>query len=170
MEVDELTHLVSELVELATDRSGDAEPIETVDLATLAGEVVEPGPPADRSGDHAHGDGSGRRRSARPRRSPARSRTSSTTRASTATGRSTSWSTVDRLEVRDRGPGIPDADRPHVFDRFYRSMTARTGPDRDWDCRSSQQAVDRHGGRVWATDRTDPDPDGHLGAAVGFSL
>ena len=32
------------------------------------------------------------------------------------------------LTVRDRGPGIPEADLPHVFDRFYRSSTARRTP------------------------------------------
>ena len=33
-----------------------------------------------------------------------------------------------RLEVRDHGPGIPADDLPHVFDRFYRSVGARTEP------------------------------------------
>ena len=32
------------------------------------------------------------------------------------------------LSVRDHGPGIPAADRPHVFDRFYRGATARGRP------------------------------------------
>jgi signal transduction histidine kinase len=29
------------------------------------------------------------------------------------------------IEVRDSGPGIPDSVRPHVFERFYKSDTAR---------------------------------------------
>ena len=78
--------------------------------------------------------------------------------------------TGTRVEVRDRGPGIAADDRAHVFDRFYRSVTARTEPGSGLGLAIVQQAVQRHGGTVWAADRTDPDPDGHLGAAVGFDL
>jgi two-component system, OmpR family, sensor kinase len=31
------------------------------------------------------------------------------------------------VDVTDTGPGIPEADRPHVFDRFYRVAHTRTG-------------------------------------------
>src|SRR4029450_2332955 len=32
------------------------------------------------------------------------------------------------VSVRDHGPGIDEADMPYVFDRFYRSASARTLP------------------------------------------
>jgi two-component system sensor histidine kinase MprB len=169
MEVEELTHLVSELVELATDRSTDEEPIESIDLASLARDVVT-------------------RAQRRTGREITLTETDpvvldlhpgAITRAiSNLVDNACKYSdgpvevVVDgaRLEVRDRGPGIPEADRPHVFDRFYRSVTARTEPGSGLGLAIVEQAVTRHGGRVWATDRTDPDEHGHLGAAVGFEL
>jgi two-component system sensor histidine kinase MprB len=33
-----------------------------------------------------------------------------------------------QLTVRDHGPGIPADDLPHVFDRFWRSPSARSLP------------------------------------------
>ena len=71
--------------------------------------------------------------------------------------------------MRDRGPGIPADDQAHVFDRFYRSATARTEPGSGLGLAIVKQAVERHGGTVWAANRTDRRRH-HLGAAVGFDL
>lgn len=58
------------------------------------------------------------------------------------------WSMV--LEVADAGPGIGDADLPHVFDRFYRADTSRTMPGSGLGLAIVRQAAVRHGGAVWA--------------------
>jgi two-component system, OmpR family, sensor histidine kinase MprB len=52
------------------------------------------------------------------------------------------------LTVRDRGPGIPGADLPHVFDRFYRAAAARALPGSGLGLAIVKQTVDDHGGSV----------------------
>lgn len=50
------------------------------------------------------------------------------------------------LTVTDQGPGINDADLPHVFERFYRSTEARMMPGSGLGLAIVKQAADRHGG------------------------
>jgi two-component system, OmpR family, sensor histidine kinase MprB len=52
------------------------------------------------------------------------------------------------LTVRDHGPGIADADQPHIFDRFYRAATARALPGSGLGLAIVKQTVDDHGGSV----------------------
>jgi two-component system, OmpR family, sensor histidine kinase MprB len=52
------------------------------------------------------------------------------------------------LTVRDHGPGIDDADLPHVFDRFYRAAAARALPGSGLGLAIVKQTVDDHGGSV----------------------
>jgi two-component system sensor histidine kinase MprB len=52
------------------------------------------------------------------------------------------------LSVRDHGPGIPDADRPHVFDRFYRGATARGRPGSGLGLAIVRQVAQTHGGSI----------------------
>ena len=54
------------------------------------------------------------------------------------------------LTVRDEGPGITDHDLPHVFDRFYRSSEARTLPGSGLGLSIVRRAAERHGGTVTA--------------------
>ena len=54
------------------------------------------------------------------------------------------------LTVRDHGPGVDPADRPHVFDRFYRSPHARTMPGSGLGLAIVKQVADSHGGTVTA--------------------
>jgi two-component system sensor histidine kinase MprB len=54
------------------------------------------------------------------------------------------------LHVADEGPGIPAEDLPHVFERFYRSASARSTPGSGLGLAIVRQAAERHGGRVSA--------------------
>jgi two-component system sensor histidine kinase MprB len=54
------------------------------------------------------------------------------------------------LQVADAGPGIKDSDLPHVFDRFYRSDEARTLPGSGLGLAIVKSAAERHGGAVFA--------------------
>ncbi|MCW2880033.1 MAG: Signal transduction histidine kinaselike protein [Sphaerisporangium sp.] len=52
------------------------------------------------------------------------------------------------LTVRDHGPGIPEDELPHVFDRFWRSSTARSMPGSGLGLAIVAQAVRDAGGEV----------------------
>jgi two-component system sensor histidine kinase MprB len=54
------------------------------------------------------------------------------------------------VTVRDHGPGIDDADLPHIFDRFYRSSSARTMPGSGLGLAIVRQVAEAHGGGVVA--------------------
>ena len=54
------------------------------------------------------------------------------------------------LAVRDHGPGIADEDLPHVFDRFYRAPSARGMPGSGLGLAIVRQVADTHGGSVTA--------------------
>jgi two-component system, OmpR family, sensor histidine kinase MprB len=54
------------------------------------------------------------------------------------------------LTVRDRGPGIAPTDLPHVFDRFYRSASARAVPGSGLGLSIVRQVAESHGGTVRA--------------------
>jgi two-component system sensor histidine kinase MprB len=52
------------------------------------------------------------------------------------------------LTVRDQGPGIPEEELPHVFERFWRSTTARSMPGSGLGLAIVAQAVRDAGGEV----------------------
>lgn len=54
------------------------------------------------------------------------------------------------LTVRDHGPGIPEVDLPHVFNRFYRSAEMRDRPGSGLGLAIVAQVAESHGGRVTA--------------------
>ena len=55
------------------------------------------------------------------------------------------------LAVKDQGPGIAPDDLPHVFDRFYRAPSARALPGSGLGLAIVRQVVEAHGGTVQAS-------------------
>lgn len=68
------------------------------------------------------------------------------------------------IVVSDHGSGIADADRPFVFDRFFRASSARSEPGSGLGLAIVRQIAERHGGTVTVGSSVDG------GAAVGFSV
>ena len=167
VDVRELTHLLTELVELATDRANADEPVSPTELTDLAHDVVA------RAGRRA-GRTIGVAIIGAP--GPVAGRPRMLERAvSNLVDNAVKYSPADgpievvvgprSVEVFDRGPGFDATDLPHVFERFYRATTARTAAGSGLGLAIVQQIVERHGGRVWAANRTDGP-----GARVGFEL
>ncbi|MFI6814959.1 ATP-binding protein [Nonomuraea sp. NPDC050328] len=68
------------------------------------------------------------------------------------------------LTVRDHGPGIPDQDMPHVFERFWRSSSARSLPGSGLGLAIVMQAVKEAGGSV----ELENAPDGGVLATISL--
>jgi two-component system sensor histidine kinase MprB len=60
-----------------------------------------------------------------------------------------------RLLVRDRGPGIEPEDLPRVFDRFYRARSARGLPGSGLGLAIVRHVAEAHGGSVTARNAAD---------------
>jgi two-component system sensor histidine kinase MprB len=52
------------------------------------------------------------------------------------------------VTVRDHGPGVPAADQPFIFDRFYRSEASRGHPGSGLGLAIVRQIAENHGGRI----------------------
>jgi two-component system, OmpR family, sensor histidine kinase MprB len=52
------------------------------------------------------------------------------------------------VAVRDHGPGVPAADQPFIFDRFYRSEASRGHPGSGLGLAIVRQIAENHGGRI----------------------
>jgi two-component system sensor histidine kinase MprB len=68
------------------------------------------------------------------------------------------------LTVRDRGPGFREQDLPHVFDRFHRSPDAHSKPGSGLGLAIVRQAAEAHDGFAEAANA----PDGGAILRVGF--
>lgn len=163
-EVEELTELVSEVVDLATDRY-EEEPISDVELLSVVEVVVER---LDRRND--------RTVTLDVDTSVVAGKRAALERAiGNVVSNADKWSPTDgeiavtvvdgTLTVSDSGPGFAEEDIDHVFERFYRSDSARALPGSGLGLSIVEQIVTDHGGVVFARNR----PDGP-GAVVGFTI
>jgi signal transduction histidine kinase len=54
------------------------------------------------------------------------------------------------IRVRDHGPGIPDAERERIFDRFYRRQSAKERvPGSGMGLYIAREIARAHGGDLW---------------------
>jgi two-component system, OmpR family, sensor histidine kinase MprB len=163
-ETRELTDLVNELVELATDRSRD-EPAEDVVLADVAERVTARA--RRRSGREVTVDAD---RSVVVARRAAIERAMSNLVDNALKFQENGSAPVEIVvrdgttTVLDRGPGVLPDDIPHLFDRFYRSMNARSRPGSGLGLSIVRDVAERHGGTVFAR----PRPGG--GSEIGFTI
>jgi two-component system sensor histidine kinase MprB len=151
-QLEELTVLVGDLVDLARPGEQPAEEAEDVRLDQLVAQAVERA--------RGHRDGAVRfRLDASPcvvRGSRARLHRAVSNLLDNAVKWSPPGGAVEvtvregEMAVRDHGPGIPSGDLPHVFDRFYRSPAARGLPGSGLGLAIVRQVADAHGGTVTA--------------------
>ncbi len=70
------------------------------------------------------------------------------------------------LSIRDHGPGFEQADLPYVFERFYRADRARKLPGSGLGLAIVRQAAEAHGGHVEAENA----PDGGARVRISFGV
>jgi two-component system, OmpR family, sensor histidine kinase MprB len=70
-----------------------------------------------------------------------------------------------QLSVRDHGPGFEESDLPYIFDRFYRADAARSLPGSGLGLAIVRQAAEAHGGEVEAANA----PGGGAVVRVSFA-
>jgi two-component system sensor histidine kinase MprB len=144
----ELTGLVGDLVELARERAPASE-LEALDLAALVTVCVA----------RARGRAPALRFELQAQPTVVRADRARLERAViNLLDNAAKWSSdggrvdviVDRgeLVVRDQGPGIPESDRPHVFDRFYRAAESRGLPGSGLGLAIVRQVAEAHDGDV----------------------
>jgi len=149
-QLEELSGLVTDLVELARDEERRDELVD-VRLDALASEAVD---------QAARRPGAPRFESALEpcvvRGAPARLARAIANLLDNAAKWSPRGGVVEvtlrggELTVRDHGPGIDAEDLPHLFDRFYRSAHARGQPGSGLGLAIVRQVAEAHGGRASA--------------------
>lgn len=161
-ETRELTDLVNELVELATDRR-DGEPVQPVRLADVAERAAARA--RRRFGRDVVVQADGSMVDGQPN-ALERATQNLIDNACKFAPDGPIEVAIDggEVTVRDHGPGLVDSDIPHLFDRFYRSVAMRSKPGSGLGLSIVKSVVDTHGGTVTAANA----PGG--GAVIGYRL
>jgi two-component system sensor histidine kinase MprB len=153
LELDELTNLVTEMVDLATDVRSE-EPVEPVALAEVVQDVATRF--RRRSGTEitvtiipTDGTDAGVVEGRRVMLDRAVANLVDNALKFSPDGAPVDVSVHGTtIEVADRGPGIDPEDRGRVFDRFYRATSARTQPGSGLGLSTVSQIAEVHGGTV----------------------
>ena len=72
--------------------------------------------------------------------------------------------TIGTVTCTDTGPGIPEADASHVFDRFYQTDTGRSRGGTGLGLAFCKRAVELHGGKIGVVN------GGQAGAVIEFTI
>jgi two-component system sensor histidine kinase MprB len=153
-ELEELTDLVTEMVELATD-TRTVEPVVDVDLADLAGDIAER---FRRRSGRAVTVALGEPARVRAQRGLLERAVSNLVDNAIKFSAETDQVeiTIDgtAIEVSDRGSGIAADDQEKVFDRFYRADNARTRPGSGLGLSIVAQIAEAHDATVTVRSRS----------------
>ncbi len=180
-ETEELSRLIEEVVEVATDRRGD-EPVVDLDLAVLVRRVATRTAARWNRGVFVSGDETvtvlGRVEAlGRAIRNLVENACKFDDSGqdievlATATAAGAGRPVGAQLEVLDRGPGFDDADIAHVFDRFYRSVSARSLPGSGLGLSIVSEVAAANGGSVFVENRAGGGARrGSVGARRGTNL
>lgn len=163
-DIDELSGLMGELVELASDlrESEQAEPLALGDIArTVAARTQRRFDRVVTVEEKAGGVVVGRPRQLERALSNLVDNAIKYSQADTAVEIVVEGT---KVTVLDRGRGIASEDLGRIFDRFYRAVEVRTEPGSGLGLAIVEEIVGSHGGTVFAENR-----DGG-GAAIGFTL
>jgi two-component system sensor histidine kinase MprB len=151
VQIEELTELVGDLVELARDEEPDPPPAEDVSFDALVAGAIE------RARRHApHVTFEAELEPTLVRGIPARLDRAVANLLDNAAKYSPPRAAVEvrlrdgELTVRDHGPGIPEQERTLVFERFYRADEARGRPGSGLGLAIVRQVAESHGGTVEA--------------------
>jgi two-component system, OmpR family, sensor histidine kinase MprB len=163
-EVDELSALSAELSALATDQRSTEE-LSTTDLAEIAEDIATRASRRTTSVVTVHTTND-TVVSARPQQleRAISNMVDNAVKFSDANSDIEIHVGARRIEVRDHGPGISDADKAHVFDRFYRAASTRSMPGSGLGLAIVAQFAHDHGATVYVLDN----PGG--GAIVGLQF